>query len=104
LSKKINIQSASKWIGLIFMIIMIVLIVFGLSDYTNRSGSLTTETIEHTIEKYAISCYATEGSYPPDIEYLTQHYGLILDEENYVYDYEAFASNLLPVISVIEKQ
>jgi hypothetical protein len=102
-TKNTNILNISKLVGLVFIVIMIAITVIGLSDFTDNSQNLSVETIQHTIEKYAIACYATEGSYPPDINYLTEHYGLILDEDIYIYDYEIFGSNVLPSIMVIEK-
>ena len=55
------------------------------------------------IERSAVQCYAIEGYYPPDIEYLKEHYGLIVDEDKYVVDYSAFASNIMPDVTVFKK-
>jgi len=55
------------------------------------------------VEKYAIQCYATEGAYPPNVYYLEEHYGLILDEEKYIYSYEPVAENIKPVVQVFIK-
>ena len=56
-----------------------------------------------TIRHYATTCYALERSYPSDLEYLQKNYGLILNEDQYSYHYDAFASNILPDIKVIRK-
>jgi hypothetical protein len=61
------------------------------------------EVIENSIKKAAVQCYALEGGYPPGIEYLQKHYGLLVDESKYFYHYEAFASNIIPIIKVFRK-
>lgn len=94
---------SSQWVSLIFMVAMIVVIVFAINSFNDRTGNLGIDTLEDTIEQYAIACYATEGSYPPDLSYLEVHYGLILDEEQYIYEYEVFGSNILPIITVLER-
>ena len=60
--------------------------------------------LEEAVRRAAVSCYASEGFYPPDVAYMTQHYGLQYDEEAYQVHYEVFASNLMPEITVVERQ
>jgi len=48
----------------------------------------------------AIGCYASEGRYPQNVDYLVEHYGLVYDEERYSILYDAFASNIMPDIDV----
>lgn len=58
--------------------------------------------LEQAIRRGCVACYATEGVYPPNLDYLKEHYGLQLDEENYVVYYDIFAENLMPDITVLE--
>lgn len=58
--------------------------------------------VEQAIIKAAITCYAIEGSYPP-LAYLAEHYGIVLDEQKYIYHYEMIGSNILPVIKIFRK-
>jgi len=48
-------------------------------------------------------CYAVEGCYPPSLEYLEQHYGLLYDEDSFFIDYEYYGSNLLPEVTVLRR-
>ena len=59
--------------------------------------------LENAIRRAAVSCYAAEGFYPPDVEYMKERYALQFDEKAYMVHYELFASNLMPEITVIEK-
>ena len=60
--------------------------------------------LEDTLRRAAVACYAAEGIYPPDISYLEEHYGIQIDKDRFAVYYDVFASNLMPDITVIEKQ
>ena len=58
--------------------------------------------LEETLRRSCVACYAAEGAYPPEVDYLTEHYGLQIDERRYTVRYMAFAENLMPDITVLE--
>jgi len=62
------------------------------------------QQLEEALRRTAVACYASEGFYPPSVEYMVQHYGLQYDEQVYRVHYEIFASNLMPEITVVERQ
>ena len=49
-----------------------------------------------------MACYAEQGVYPPDLDYLTEHYGVQIDDARFTVRYDAFAENLMPDITVLE--
>ena len=59
--------------------------------------------LEDTLRRTAVACYASEGFYPPDVAYMEEHWGMDYEKERYVIDYDCFASNLMPQITVLEK-
>ena len=59
--------------------------------------------LEQAIRRCAVACYAAEGIYPPDLDYLKEHYGLQIDETRYRVFYEVFADDLMPEITVLER-
>ena len=59
--------------------------------------------LEESVRRTAVSCYASRGFYPPSVAYMEEYWGLRYDKEHYVIRYEAFASNLMPEITVLEK-
>ena len=72
-----------------------------LIDYIgNMSDHAQTEMVSSAVRNAALTCYAVEGAYPADIEYLVKNYGLAYDESRYLISYEAFASNIFPDIRV----
>ena len=57
--------------------------------------------LEDVLRRTAAACYAAEGIYPPDLDYMRRHYGISYDSEAYTVIYEVFASNLMPDITVL---
>lgn len=82
------------------IIVAFCLIVNSLSS---ASDEAQTQLVRDAVKNAAVTCYAVEGAYPMDLEYLRVHYGLAFDEERYVVVYDAFASNLMPAIRVMER-
>lgn len=60
--------------------------------------------VRDAVRRAALTCYAIEGRYPRTLSYLERNYGLTYDEKNYVVVYDAFASNVMPGISVLSKE
>ncbi len=61
------------------------------------------DSLEEALNRGITYCYAVEGAYPESLDYLCSHYGLQIDEERYLVDYQVFASNLMPSITVIAR-
>ena len=60
--------------------------------------------LEMALRRATVACYATEGIYPPTLDYLKQHYGIQIDKSRYSVFYEIFADNLMPEITVLVKE
>lgn len=82
-----------------FAAILAVLIV-GLSQIDTRSESEQAASLKAAVLRAAVTCYAVEGRYPPDVEYLQTNYGLTYNHERFIVSVHAFAENLLPDITV----
>ncbi|MDO5062522.1 MAG: hypothetical protein Q4D77_05045 [Peptostreptococcaceae bacterium] len=89
--------------SLLSFLMIVVALVYGLSFLSQRSTIDNAIALEKNIKKAAAACYAVEGAYPQSIDYLTTHYGLILDEKKYVVHYEGVGGNLMPSIAVVPK-
>lgn len=68
----------------------------------NRQQNL--DLLRQTVSRTTVQCYAIEGLYPPDVEYLEENYNLSYDHDAYFIFYDSFASNIMPVIEVYEKK
>ncbi len=56
---------------------------------------------EESLRRAAVQCYALEGFYPVNIDYLMEHYGIRPDTSRFIIHYQFIADNLLPDISVL---
>lgn len=88
-------------------IVLLMLLLLGgvwmlLTRLGNSSGEAQTQFVTEAVHNAAVTCYAVEGAYPDDLEYLRRNYGLAYDQSRYMVRYSAFASNLLPEIYVTE--
>jgi len=63
-------------------------------------GEQELELLREQVRRAAVACYASEGRYPQSLAYLEQAYGLHYDTERFAVHYDAFASNVMPDISV----
>ena len=77
--------------------------VYGLQSADQKQQEEALRIAEESILRGTISCYALEGVYPPDYEYLKENYGIRVDEEKYTVFYSIFASNMMPDVTVVEK-
>ena len=84
-------------------LILFVLFIQGVSSVSESNLSKQQESLETALERSISQCYAVEGSYPPSLEYLKQHYGLLYDEDSFLIDYEYYGSNLLPEVTVLRR-
>lgn len=100
--KSSKIQSIS-WILLPVVAVCAVLWLFtAISNLEQGRDMEGKKQLEDAVRRAALSCYASEGSYPPSIDYLKKHYGIQIDESRYVVYYDIQAQNLMPEITVIE--
>lgn len=100
--KNLRLNIWAQIITLPFVVVMILLLVGKIASYDDTNDALNKTQVAETVEKYVIQCYASEGSYPPNLEYLSDHYGLILDTDRYIYFYDIFASNIMPDIQILD--
>ena len=69
----------------------------------NRQENESLKQLENTVRKAVMTCYATEGVYPPSVDYIEDHYGIQIDHDRYGVFYEIFGDNVMPQITVMEK-
>ena len=61
------------------------------------------QALRQAVLQAAVQCYAVEGSYPASLDYLEENYGLLVNHDRFIVTYEAFASNLMPQVNVLER-
>lgn len=99
-------KNAFGWIQPVLLVVLIIIAIYSAMTMNNvflNNSDVQPARIKEAIEMACVQCYAIEGSYPPNLDYLRDHYGIILDRDRYFYYYEIFASNVMPVVEVYEK-
>lgn len=76
-------------------------VVSGVFKVSKRADEEGAETLRNGIRRASVQCYAIEGRYPPSVQYLTDNYGIQIDEDRYSVFYDGFASNVMPDITVV---
>lgn len=86
----------------LFPVIVIAMIIFGLYQTEASSGAEGLKILEDGLRRAVVTCYAIEGSYPSSVEYIEENYGVQIDRTRYFVYYDMFASNIMPDIAVFE--
>lgn len=100
-------RKKNGWLSAVVMPVLAVIVLLcfmsGLSNLTRGHADEDKQRLEDVVRRAAVACYAAEGMYPPNLEYLEEHYGIQVDHSRYVVDYISIAENLMPDITVLEK-
>ncbi len=89
--------------SLLLALLVLVLTVKGLDNIQSSNDAEQAKILESAVTRSITACYALEGAYPPDITYLTEHYGLVYDSEQYFIDYQYIGANLRPDVTIIKR-
>lgn len=89
---------------LIIPLVIAVVLMFttAVSNLQEGQQSEGKQQLEDAVRRGAVACYAAEGIYPPNLEYLEEHYGIQVDRDRYTVAYDIFASNMMPDVTVLE--
>ena len=84
-------------------ILLVLLIAAAAAVFGGAGRELSDEgaaAIREAVRRSALQCYAVEGIYPPDLAYLEENYGLIVNHKDFRIMYTPVAENLPPQIKV----
>ena len=97
---RINRKDIAAGVVFVALIVGFVLLV---NSLTATSDGRESQLVYDAVKNAALTCYAVEGTYPESLEYLRENYKLAYNKERFVVEYDAFASNLMPTITVRER-
>ena len=91
-----------RWLIALALVIAAVAAVLLLSGRVQRDlARQSAQSVQDAVLRSAVQCYSVEGAYPSSVDYLEEHYGLMIDHKTYIVSYDAFSSNLLPQVEVL---
>lgn len=85
------------------VIVLLLCFLSAVSNVTRGHSQEDKQRLEDVLRRAAVACYATEGRYPENLEYLQEHYGVQIDSRHFTVSYMPIAENLMPDITVLEK-
>lgn len=88
----------------VLTVLLILLLMLGSAVrftrvHTEQDKILT----EQAIKKAVVQCFADEGRYPADIDYIEKNYNLKIDYDRFYVNYDCAAANVFPNIAVFRK-
>lgn len=98
-------ESRSKVVVSVCIFLLIVTVFWqGISSISTGTRKRQRESLESALMRSVTHCYALEGMYPASLDYLKENYGLTYDESLFFVDYQTIGSNILPDITIIERE
>lgn len=96
-----GIRSLLYSLPFLILIAVLVLFIVGISSIDDTTYDKQMESLETALHRSISQCYAVEGVYPPNLDYIKSHYGLTYDETTFYVDYQPIGSNLYPEATVV---
>ncbi len=88
--------------AVLFTLAVAVAVIAGLRRAEGYSRAEGLRLLRESLQNAVVQCYVAEGSYPPSLLYIEEHYGVRVDRASYAVHYEVFAPNMMPNITVLE--
>lgn len=100
--KKRHLPRTKRWILSAGLTVCILGTFYEAADWIETDARRKeAEQLQQALDQSSALCYALEGSYPVNLEYLKEHYGISWDSRRYLVDFEWVGRNLAPDIEVI---
>lgn len=81
-------------------IVVVACLAFAVQQSRIIAREQGVQTLRDSIVQAAVQCCAVEGSYPSSLAHLENDYGLVVNENDYVVNYEWLGDNVPPSVVV----
>lgn len=85
-------------------LVLLVLVVYAVHSTQRQMAAESLRLTEESVRRAAVQCYALEGAYAMDLQYLIDHYGIRPDTNRFIIHYQFVGDNILPDITVIPQR
>ena len=93
-------RDAGKIVIMLAVLAACVMLIIHIGSLQKREEN---RLVSDAVRKALLTCYAVEGTYPPDVNYLRDNYQLSYDADRYIVSFDSFASNHVPDVFVMER-
>ena len=87
-------------LSLLITLGIFILFILQIQNITHLTKQQQRINLEKAISRDIIQCYALEGYYPPDLNYIEEHYGLTYNKSEF---YQIEGENIKPTFTIIER-
>lgn len=94
-------RSRSTRLILVVFVLALALCVAAYFGVQSAIREQSAQSMRTAIVNTALECYAIEGAFPRSIEYLEEHYGLVVNDTDFLVTYECYADNVAPSVVVV---
>lgn len=91
---------ARRTVAVVAACVLAAVLWFAWDTAHAQTAAQSAVSVRNAVLESAMQCAAVEGAYPASLDYLEEHYGLIVNHADYVVTYEAFAANQPPSVEV----
>lgn len=102
--KKQALKPSGFLLSVCIFLLILFLFVQGISSLSVSTKKRQKESLENAIMRNITYCYTVEGTYPESLTYLKENYGLTYNEDLFFVDYRVSGSNILPDVTIIERE
>ena len=88
---------------LIGFILLFIVFIKGIASVSETTIDKQKESLTTALNRSITQCYAVEGTHPPSLEYIENHYGLTYDHDKFFVDYQVYGANMYPTVTVLTK-
>lgn len=94
-------MSVKKLVALVLvMCVLLAGTVLLINGMVSAGDAGEVRMVQDAVKNAALTCFAVEGAFPYELDYLREHYGLAYDAEKYFVVYDVFDPNIMPIIQV----
>lgn len=94
----------ARFAPLLLCLAAIIFLWFSADRMSAENTAHEKEIVSTALTRSLTQCYALEGFYPPDLDYLCDHYGFTYNQNHFFIDYQYIGGNLRPDVTIIEKE
>lgn len=97
-------NNRKRILPILLFAVIVAFALYGVQNATNDSDRLQYDMTLRAIQRALADCYAIEGYYPPNIDYLYEYYHVRVDGDKYFVLYDVFAPNIAPTVRLIDRR
>ena len=83
--RRLSFKTLSTVVAVLISLMVLLMVGSSLVQLQRKSHETGLQVARQALERTVMQCYALEGAYPPNLDYLVEHYGLVVNEDRYVY-------------------